>query len=723
MKGKNVMTTLHISRRSFVAGTGASALGISFGALTPQRVAAQNTSFSPVAWVSIASDNSATIYSAAAEMGQGTMTALPLVIAENMELDWATVKVVQAPPDAKRFGNPKFGGGMNTGASRTVQGYYQPLRLAGLQAKLVMIDAAAKIWSVPADQITAEKSMLMHRASNRRMSYGDVAKVAQAPAELPKVDKAMLKPMSAFKLVGQNVARVDLANKTSGAAKYGIDTRLPGLLYASVLATPVQGDKPEKIDDAAAKAVPGVKAIVPLPGGVAVIADSFFTAKKARDLLKVDWTKTSRARSYDSDLIMKEFTSRAENLGDSGVTFHSHGDAVKEIENGARTFKATYTSEHVYHFTMEPMNCTAKVDGDMIELWTPSQSVGFVVGAVAGAGGFKAENIKVNITLLGGGYGRRFEPEFAVEAALIAKAMPGVPVQLIWTREDDMQRAKPRPLTVQHVIAAVDAKGKLQGLQHRVTSEGIYARVLPVPYKASGNKDSPVMEGTESLYEVPGHLVQQCIEDKGVACSFWRGVGPGYTKYAIETMIDEVAAATQQDPLKMRMDLLQKSPRAQAVLREAAQMADWTRMRPAERALGLAFSDTWNSFVAMVVEVSISQGKPVVHNIWAAVDCGHALTPRNIQTQIEGSAIFGLSAALGEKLTYKAGEPQQKNLGAYSLLRAAQAPVVTVKVMPTDNEPGGIGEVGLPPVAPAVANAIAKLTGKRMRSLPFPETV
>ena len=717
------MTTLNISRRSFVAGTGASALGISFGALAPNFASAQNASFSPVAWVSIAPDNTATIYSAAAEMGQGTMTALPLVIAENMELDWATVKVVQAPPDAKRFGNPKFGGAMNTGASRTVQGYYQPLRLAGLQAKLVMIDAAAKIWAVPADQITAEKSMLMHRASNRRMSYGDVAKVAQAPAELPKVDKSMLKPMSAFKLVGQDVPRVDLANKTNGAAKYGIDTRIPGMAYASVLAAPVQGDKPEKIDDTAAKAVPGVKAVVPLPGGVAVVADSFFTAKKARDLLKVDWSKTSRARTYDSDVIMKEFTARAENLADAGVTFHSHGDAVKEIASGARTFKASYTSEHAYHFTMEPMNCTAKVNGDAIELWTPSQSVGFVVGAVAGAGGFKPENIKVNITLLGGGYGRRFEPEFAVEAALIAKTMPGVPVQLIWTREDDMQRAKPRPLTAQHLIAAVDGKGKLIGLQHRVTSEGIYARLLPGPYKASGNKDAPVMEGTESLYEMSGHLVQQCIEDKGVSCSFWRGVGPGYTKFAIETMIDEVAVATQQDPLKMRMDLLQKSPRGQAVLREAAQMADWTRTRTGGRALGLAFSDTWNSFIAMIAEVSLVQGKPVVHNIWAAVDCGHPLTPRNIQTQIEGSAIFGLSAAMGEKLTYKAGEPQQKNLGAYYLMRAGQTPVVNVKVMPTDNEPGGIGEVGLPTVAPAVANAIAKLTGKRLRSLPFPETV
>jgi isoquinoline 1-oxidoreductase beta subunit len=730
MKGIHIMTTnntsVPISRRSFVVGSGAGALGISFGAvssLAPLTAHAQNTSFSPVVWVSIAPDNTATIHSAAAEMGQGTMTALPVVIAENMELDWATVKVVQAPSDAKRFGNPKFGGGMLTGASRTVQGYYQPLRLAGLQAKLVMIDGAAKIWGVPADQITAEKSMLMHRASNRRMSYGDVAKVAQAPAELPKVDASMLKPMSAFKLIGQDVARVELASKTDGSAKYGIDTRLPGLHYAAVLAPPVQGEKPEKIDDAAAKAVPGVKAIVPLAGGVAVVADSFFTAKKARDLLKVEWSKTSKARAYDSDVALKEFMVRAENLADAGVTFHSHGDAAKELAAGVRIFKASYTSEHAYHFTMEPMNCTAKVDGDKIELWVPSQTVGFVVGGVAAAGGFKPENIKVNITLLGGGYGRRVEAEYAVEAALIAKAVPGVPVQLIWTREDDMQRAKPRPLTAQHLIASVDAKGKLLGLRHRVTSEGIYARVLPGPFKASGNKDSPVMEGSEGVYDIPGHLVQQCLEERGVACSFWRGVGPGYLKFSIETMIDEIAVATQQDPLKMRMDLTQKSPRAQAVLREAAQMADWTRARTGGRALGLAFSDTWNSFIAMIVEVSMSQGKPVVHNIWAAVDCGHPLTPRNIQTQIEGSAIYGLSAALGEKLTYKGGEAQQKNLGAYTLLRSANTPVVIVKVMPTDNEPGGIGEVGLPPVAPAVANAIAKLTGKRLRSLPFPETV
>jgi isoquinoline 1-oxidoreductase subunit beta len=723
----NNMTNTKISRRSFVIGTGTGAIGLSFGAAVSTFAAlnatAQTASFAPVAWVNIAPDNTATIYSPGSEMGQGTMTALPIVIAENMELDWAKCKVVHAPADPKRFGNPKFGGGMITGSSRTVVGYYQTLRLSGLQGKLVMMDAAAKIWGVPADQVTASMSMVRHAASNRSMSYGDIAKVAQAPTELPKVDKAMLKPMSEFKLVGKEVARVDLPSKVNGSAVYGIDSRMPGLHYAAVLHAPVQGEKPEKIDDVAAKAVPGVKAIVPIGGGVAVVADSFFTAQKARALLNVTWTTVAKARKYDTDVAMKEFVVRAENLTDPGVTFISNGDAAKEIASGARTFKASYTSEHVYQFTLEPMNCTAKVDGDKIELWVPSQTVAFVVGGVAAVGGFKPENIKVNITFLGGGYGRRVEAEYAVEAALIAKAVPGVPVQMIWTREDDMLRAKPRPMTAQHLVASVDAQGKLVGLQHRVVAETIYGRVLPAAFKGAGNKDAPLMEGTDTIYAVPGHLVQQCIEDRGVACSFWRGVGPGYTKFAIETMIDEIAVATKQDPLKMRMDLAAKSPRAQAVMQEVAKMSDYVRPRTDGRALGFAFSDTWSSFIGMVVEVSMFQGKPTVHKIWAAVDCGHALTPKNIETQIEGSAIFGLSAVLGEKLSYKAGEPQQRNLGAYNLLRAAQAPIVTVKVMPTDNEPGGIGEVGLPPVAPAIANAIAKLTGKRIRTLPFPQTV
>jgi isoquinoline 1-oxidoreductase subunit beta len=716
-----------VSRRSFVLGSGAAAVGLSFGPLSPlgaKLAQAQGTAFSPIAWVSIGLDNVTTIYSPASEMGQGTMTAIPMVVAEEMELDWSKVRVQHAPPDARRFGNPRFGGGLTTGASRTVQGYYGHLRLAGLQGKLVMLQAGAKQLNVPVGELRAENSTVVHAASGRRITYGELARTATAPAELPKVDNAMLKKMADFKVIGKDVPRVDLAAKTSGTATYGIDVRLPGMLYATLLSAPVQGEKADKVDDAAAKAVPGVRAVVTIPTGVAVVADSFHTALKARALLKVDWSRTAKGRSYHSTAAMAEFVARAERLSEPGVTFHTQGNTAQELAApGVRLFKATYTTDHVAQFTMEPMNTTARVDGDMIELWTPSQTVGFVVGGVAAVGGFKPENIKVNITLLGGGYGRRVEAEYAVDAAMIAKAVPGVAIQMIWTREDDFTRAKPRPATAQHLVAAVDAQGRIRGLQHRVVGERIYARLLPAAFNAAGQKDSPVMEFADGIYDIPGHLVQQLIEDRGVACSFWRGVGAGYVKFASETLVDEIAAATNQDPLQMRLQLTNKSPRAQAVLREVATMSNWTQARTGGRALGLAFSDAWNTFCAMVVEVSINQGRPTVHNIWAAVDCGHAITPKNIETQIEGSAIYGLSAALSERLNYVNGEPQEKNLGGYQLLRANSTPVVKVKVMPTDNYPGGIGEVGLPPVAPALANAVAKLTGKRIRSLPFPNTV
>lgn len=716
---------VRLSRRGFLIGSGAASVGLLMGALKPSLALAQQAEqaagFSPIAWVRLHPDNTATIYSAASEMGQGTMTALPMVLAEHMELDWSKVRVQQAPSDPKRFGNPRFGGGMTTGASRTVQGYYGPLSLAGLQGKMVMLTAAAAHWNVPVSELRAENSMVIHAGSQRQISYGELSRTASAPAELPKVDRAMLKPMAQFKIIGKDLTRTDLPAKTTGQAVYGIDVRLPGMLYASLLSAPVQGEKAVQVDDAAAKAVAGVKAVVTIPTGVAVVADSYYTARKARDLLKVEWSNTSRARAYTSDAALKEFVARAENLGDAGVTYHTHGDAPKELAAAARLFKATYTTEHVNQTTLEPMNTTARVDGDRIELWTPSQTVGFVVGGVAAAGGFKPENIKVNIQLLGGGYGRRVEAEYAVDAALIAKAVPGVAVQMIWSREDDFTRAKPRPATAQHLVASVDASGKLTGLLHRVVGEQIYGRVLPPPaFAAMGRKDSPVMEFAEGVYDIPGHLVQQCTEDRGIACSFWRGVGAGYVKFASETLLDEVATGTGQDPLQMRLALCHKVPRALTVLRETAAMAEWSRPRPAGRALGLAFSDAWNSFIAMIVEVSLQQGRPVVHKLWAAVDCGHAITPKNIQTQIEGSAIFGLSAVLGEKLSYVGGETQQKNLNTYPLLRAPQTPEVMVKVIPTDNYPGGIGEVGLPPVAPAVANAIARLTGgKRVRSLPF----
>lgn len=711
-------TVAELSRRSFLAGSGTLALSVSFGLTASQLAHAQTANFNPNGWVNIASDGTVTLMSPAAEMGQGTMTAMPMLLAEELDLDWKNVKVVQAPGNPKLFGNPRFGGGMVTGASRTVQGYYDPIRMAGAQVRLVLLDAAAKAMNVPVAELRTEKGHVIH-SSGRKMGYGELAKVAQVPSELPKVEKSMLKPMRDFKIIGTDIPRVDVASKSNGSAKYGIDQRMPGMLWASVLRAPVHGETLVNVDDSAAAAVPGVKRVVRLPYGVAVVADSFHTARKARDLLKPVWSTTSKARSHQSDKVLAEYVARSENLLDKGIDFLNHGNASVSIAGASKTFSATYTSEMVSHICMEPMNCTAKVDGDKIEVWAPSQSPTFIIGALGGAAGFKPENITINITLLGGGFGRRVEPDYAVDAALVAKAMPGTPIQVIWTREDDIAHDKYRPLTSQHLVAAVDAQGKITGLLHRVVSEGIYARVAPPAFKASGGKDAPVLEGTEITYNIDNHNVQFMIEERGVQAGFWRAVGPGYTKFAIETLIDEVARGVGADPLAYRLQLLEKTPRGAAVVREVGAMANWGRSLPAGRALGLAYSDAWNTHIAMVAEVSIEGGRPRVHQVWAAVDCGHALQPRNIQAQVEGSVVFGLSAALHERITLKNGEAQQTNLNNYRILRAHETPLITVKVMPTDNHPGGMGEAGLPPIAPAVANAVASLTNKRLRTLPF----
>ncbi len=711
-------TIAELSRRSFLASSGSLALSVSFGLTASQLAYAQTANFNPNGWVNIASDGTVTLMSPAAEMGQGTMTAMPMLLAEELDLDWKNVKVIQAPGNPKVFGNPRFGGGMITGASRTVQGYYDPIRMAGAQVRLVLLDIAAKNMNVPVAELRTEKGQVIH-SSGRKMSYGDLAKVAQVPSELPKVEKSMLKPMRDFKIIGTDIARVDVASKSNGTAKYGIDQRMPGMLWASVLRAPVHGETLVNVDDSAAAAVPGVKRVVLLPYGVAVVADSFHTARKARDLLKPEWTTKSKARSHQTDKVLAEYVTRSENLLDKGIEFLNHGNAPLSIAGASKTFSATYTSEMVSHICLEPMNCTAKVDGDKIEVWAPSQSPTFLIGAIGGAAGFKPENININITLLGGGFGRRVEPDYAVDAALVAKAIPGTPIQVIWTREDDIAHDKYRPLTSQHLVAAVDAQGKITGLLHRVVSEGIYARVAPPAFKAAGGKDAPVMEGVEISYNIDNHNVQFMIEERGVQAGFWRAVGPGYTKFAIETLIDEVARGVGADPLAYRLQLLEKNPRATAVVREVGAMAKWGRTLPAGRALGLAYSDAWNTHIAMVAEVSMEGGRPRVHQVWAAVDCGHALQPRNIQAQVEGSVVFGLSAALHERITLKNGEAQQTNLNSYRILRANETPLISVKVMPTDNHPGGIGEAGLPPIAPAVANAVATLTNKRLRTLPF----
>jgi isoquinoline 1-oxidoreductase beta subunit len=711
-----------ISRRAFLISSGVTAVGIAFGGLTTMKKAfGQSAPFLPNGWVRVGADNVVTVYAPACEMGQGVYTAMPLLIAEEMDLDWNRVRIEQAPYNPKVFGNPLFGGNMLAGASRTTRGYYTIMRLAGMQGRAIMVENAARKWGVPAAECSTEPSAVLHKASGRRLSYGEIAAFAEVPASAPNFTPEQLKPMSQFRLIGKDIPRVEIPDKVSGRARYGIDVRMPGMMYAAVLRAPVNGERPLQVNDAEAKKVPGVKQIVPLPYGVAVVADTYPAAQKGKQALKVEWSQASKARAYTTEKVIPEYVQRVRNLDDKGTVYEAHGDAQGAIDKAAKRISAEYTSLNVTHATMEPQNCTARVDGDTIEFWAPTQSpFGVFLAAVKGAG-FKPENVKINVTFLGGGFGRRAENDYAVDAALIAKAVPGYPIKTVWSREDDTRYTKPRPLTVQRLEAGLDAQGNLVGLRTRVCGESIYRRFAPPAFQASGGKDLPLCEGAyEPTYHYPNFSLEQLLEARGVDVAVWRSVGGGYTKFALETFIEEVAQAAGKDPVEFRMKLLEKDPRGQAVIREAMALADWNRKRPAGRALGLAYSDIWETYVAMVAEVSVDRktGKVNVHELWSAVDTGVALQPANVRAQIESAAVWGVSA-LRERLLYKDGVPQQSNFHDYPVLRMNEVPKITTKVIVTDNKPGGIGECGLPPVAPAVANAVFKLTGKRLRDLPF----
>jgi len=709
-----------ISRRAFLISSGAAAVGIAFGSFS-KRIFAQLEPFSPNGWVRVGTDNIVTVYAPACEMGQGVMTAMPLLIAEEMDLDWGRVRVEQAPYNPKLFGNPLFGGNMLAGASRTTRGYYEVMRLAGMQARQIMIQSAALKWEVPASELGTEPNAVVHKASRRKLTYGEIAEFATVPASPPQFTREQLKRPSEFRLIGKDIARIEVPDKVSGQARYGIDVRMLGMLYGAVLRAPVNGEAPLSVDDSEARKVEGVRQIVRMPYGVGVVAETYPAALKAKKALKVEWTQRSKARAYTSEKLIPEYLQRARNLADKGTVYEAHGDAREAMAKAAKRVTAEYTSLNVTHACMEPINCTARADGERIEFWAPTQSPFGVFLAAVKAHGFKPENVRINVTLLGGGFGRRAENDYAVDVGFLAKAVPGYPVKLIWTREDDIQFTKPRPLTVQRLEAGLDEQGNLVSFHHRIVGESIYRRFAPPAFQASGGKDLPLCEGAyEPTYDYPNFALEQLLEERGVDVAVWRAVGGGYTKFAIETFIEEVAAAAGKDPVDFRMRLLAKDPRGQAVMREVMAMADWSRPRPAGRALGIAYSDIWETYCAMVAEVSVDRktGSINVHEIWSAVDTGVALQPRNVERQIESAAVFGLSG-LKEKLLYKDGVPQQSNFHDYPVLRMNEVPKITVRVIVTDNKPGGIGEVGLPPVAPAVANAVFKLTGKRLRELPF----
>jgi len=682
---------------------------------------------SPNVWVTIATDRTIVIVSPAAEMGQGTFTTLPAVFAEELDADWAKVKPV-FPPEwtEKKYGNPGSNYVFQTSASFATRGYFKSMRLAGAQARRVLIDAVAVKWGVPAAELSTEPSVVVHKVSNRRISYGEIAAFAKAPAELPKIEDKDLKPAASFRFIGKDVARVEVPLKVTGAAKYAIDAQVPGMVYAAVLQSPYPGGKPQTVDETRARQVAGVTDIVKLPEGVGIVGTSVEATQAAKKLLKATWSD-ARGAHLDSERALEEFAAVGRDKNREGVAYEPVGDAKTAMRSAAKIYRGEYRTRYIYHAQMEPVNATAAVsaDGKSVEIWAGTQGPTSLHDQVARVLGTERSNITLHQHFLGGGYGRRSQHEVILDAVRLSKAV-GKPVKLIWTREDDLTGGKFRPMTAHYIEAGFDAGGKLVAWHHRVVAESVAAYTSGASDPTAARTDRVVMKGSPiPQYPIPNKLAEHVIEARGARLAAFRGVGNAHNAFAAESFLDEIAKDRGLDPIAFRLALSEGQPRMQTLLRAVAEMSDWKRPRDG-RGLGIGTMVKDDTLAAGVAEVSVDRatGKIKVHNFWAAIDPGLAVQPRNVAAQTEGSIVYALGHVLREKITIKGGRVLESNYTDYEVTRMSDVPNIEVKVVSTDNPPTGAGEDGVPVVACAVGNAIAALTGVRLRELPFaPERV
>jgi isoquinoline 1-oxidoreductase beta subunit len=682
-------------------------------------------------WVSIAPDGTITIMSAATEMGQGSMTSLPLIIAEELDADWSKVNIVPAPAIEAIYGNPGFQGTMYTAASNAVTSYYTPLRTFGAQVRKVLVDNAARKWGVPADEVTTEPSVVVHAKSGRRLSYGEIAASAEIPEKAPDIKPSELKNPKNFRLIGKDVMRVDVPGKVNGSARYAIDVQVPNMLYAAVLRAPVDGSVPDKIDDAKAKAVAGVVRIVRMPWGVGVLAETPWAAFGARQALidAVTWTRTGTAWGFDSDKGIERFAADAKNPARGATEWSRIGDVRGQMPKAASTFEAEYRCDYAYHAQMEPLNAIAAVSpaGDAVEIWAGTQSQTTATEAPAKLLGIPKDKVKLHDMLMGGGFGRRGnrDVDFIIDAVFLSKEA-GRPVKVMWTREDDIHNGRFRPISAHALKAGFDQSGKLLAWHHRIAVDRVGAYMDPVRYQAVGGKDFIAMAGADLKgYDVPHQLVEQLYRDTGVRTNPLRGIAFLANRFATESFIDEIARKRGIDPLAYHLELLKDAPRATKAVQRVAEMAEWSKKRDG-RALGFAYLDYSGSQVAGIAEISLnrSSGEIKVHNFWCTIDCGVAVQPDNVVAQTESSIVYGLGVALTELITIKNGIVEQNNFYDYHVPRMKDVPAMHIEVIETDNHPTGAGQMATPLIAPAISSAVAALTGARLRETPFtPERV
>lgn len=717
-----------VSRRQVMIG----AAGLSFAIALSGRAGAAlrateraGKTLSP--WVSIASDGTITIMSAATEMGQGSMTSLPLILAEELDADWSKVRIVPAPPIERIYGNPGFQGMMYTAGSNAVTSYYRPLRMFGAQVRQVLLDNAAKKLGVPVDELSTEPSTVVHAKSGRRLGYGEIAAFAEVPEKAPDIKPEQLKKPAQFRLIGKDVMRVDVPDKVNGRAVYGIDVQVPGMLYGAVLRAPVEGSVPDRIDDAKARAVKGVVRVVRMPYGVGVLAETPWAAFKARQLLSdaVTWSRTGTAWGFDSDAGLDRFAADAKNLARGATEWSRIGDARGQLPKAASVMEAEYRCDYAYHAQMEPLNAVASVSptGDSVEIWAGTQSQTTATEAPAKFLGIARDKVKLHDLLMGGGFGRRGnrDVDFIIDAVLLSKEA-GRPVKVMWTREDDVRAGRFRPISAHFLRAGLDGSGKIAAWHHRIAVDRVGPYMDPVRYQAAGGKDFIAMLGADLRgYDVPHQLVEQLYRDTGVRTNPLRGISFTANRFATESFIDEIARKLGKDPLKYRLELLHQTPRAIRVVERAAEMANWGRTPAAGRALGFAFLDYSGSQVAGIAEISLDRGngRITVHDFWCTIDCGVAVQPDNVVAQTESSIVYGLGLALTERITIKNGAVEQSNFYDYLVPRMNEVPAMHIEVIQTDNHPTGVGQMATPLVAPAIASAVAQLTGVRLRHSPF----
>lgn len=702
-----VATPSELSRRAFLQTTALAGGGLLLGFVLPgaSRASAAPTNFRPNGFIRITPDNRVTIIVSMAEMGQGVLTALPQLVAEELEADWRQIGFEQAPVDAF-YNNPIFNM-QGTGGSTSVRAFWEPLRRAGASAREMLITAAADTWKVDRASCHARDGAVVH-ASGKRLTYGELAAAA---AHVTPPAQVTLKDPKDFTIVGHSVRRLDTPAKVNGTAQFGLDVRMPGLLTAVIAHPPVIGAKLVSFDDARAKAVATVRHVVQAGAGVAVVADGYWAAKAGRDALDIRWD--NGANGELSSAIMRE--AMLKRCEQPGIVARHDGDVG--AAKPTKTLDAVYEAPYLAHACMEPMNCTASVTAGGVEIWAPTQAAGVNRAVVAQMLGIAPEKVQVHTTLLGGGFGRRFAQDFVIAAVQVSKAV-SAPVKVVYTREDDMKGQFYRPASVLKISGGLNEPGDPLTLNARVACSSVGQAG---GFSKPGALDDTAVEGLhEWPYETPNVQVEWAQYEPGIGVWFLRSVGNSQNGFFAESFIDELAHAAGKDPFEYRRALLARHPRHRAVLELAADKADWSKPLPAGHARGIAVCESFGTYVAEVVEASLApDGTPRVHHVVCAVDCGMTVNPGIIVRQMQSAIIFGLSAALHGEITIKNGTIEQANFDSYPVVRMNEAPTIDVYIVRSTEQPGGVGEPGTPPAAPALANALFALTGKRIRRLPF----